>query len=49
MIDISLDGFFLFLLDVDEGLRISLEMPAADEMSNKLVAHLIKGEDSIRL
>ena len=46
MVDVSLDGFSLFLLDVDEGLRISPEMSAADEMSNELVAHLVKGEDS---
>ena len=49
MVDISSDGFFLLLLDVDERLRTSPRTSAADEMSRKLVAHLIKGEDSARL
>ena len=49
MVDISSDGFSLLLLDVDEGLRTSSGMSAADEMSHKLMAHLIKGEDSTRL
>ena len=49
MVDVSSDGFSLLLLDVDEGLRITLGMLAADEMSNKLVAHLIKGKDGARL
>ena len=49
MVDVSSDGFSLLLLDVDEGLRISPRTSTADEMSNELVAHLVKEEDSIRL
>ena len=45
MVDVSSDGFPLSLLDVDEGLRASPKMLAANKMSHKLMAHLVKGED----
>ena len=46
MVDVSSDGFSLLLLDVDERFRTSPRTSAADEVSHKLVAHLIKGENS---
>ena len=46
MVDVSSDGFFFFLFDVDEGLQTSPGTSDADEMSHKLVAYLFKGEDS---